>query len=93
MYVQAGSLKRPMLTPRGEPELVAVGMTIGWMSVVAAVAIMALGSALQAAVGIGLALFVAPVLALIDPGLHSWPDALGRHCVSRNDSMAGKTCP
>jgi hypothetical protein len=29
-------------------------MSIGWMSVVAAVAIMALGSALQAAVGIGL---------------------------------------
>lgn len=47
--------------------MVVVGMTIGWMSVVAAVAIMALGSALQAAVGIGLALFVVPVLALIDP--------------------------
>jgi uncharacterized membrane protein YfcA len=42
-------------------------MTIGWMSIVAAVAIMAIGSALQAAVGIGLALFVVPVLALIDP--------------------------
>ena len=42
-------------------------MTIGWMSAVAAVAIMAIGSALQAAVGIGLALFVVPVLALIDP--------------------------
>jgi uncharacterized protein len=42
-------------------------MTIGWISVVAAVAIMALGSALQAAVGIGLALLVVPVLALIDP--------------------------
>jgi uncharacterized membrane protein YfcA len=36
-------------------------------SVLAAVAIMALGSAFQAAVGIGLALFVVPVLALIDP--------------------------
>jgi uncharacterized membrane protein YfcA len=42
-------------------------MTIGWMSAVAAVAIMTIGSALQAAVGIGLALFVVPVLALIDP--------------------------
>jgi len=37
------------------------------MSVVAAVTIMAIGSALQAAVGIGLALLVVPVLALIDP--------------------------
>jgi uncharacterized membrane protein YfcA len=36
-------------------------------SVLAAVAIMALGSAFQAAVGIGLALFVVPVVALIDP--------------------------
>lgn len=47
--------------------MVVVGMTIAWTGVVAAVAIMALGSALQAAVGIGLALFVVPVLALIDP--------------------------
>jgi len=36
-------------------------------SVSAAVAIMALGSAFQASVGIGLAMFVVPVLALIDP--------------------------
>jgi hypothetical protein len=42
-------------------------MTIGWLAALTAVAIMALGSALQAAVGIGLALFVVPVLALIDP--------------------------
>ena len=42
-------------------------MTIGWLGALTAVAIMALGSALQAAVGIGLALFVVPVLALIDP--------------------------
>lgn len=40
---------------------------IGWMSIAAAVAIMAVGSAVQAATGIGLALFVVPVLALIDP--------------------------
>jgi len=32
-------------------------MTIGWLGALTAVAIMALGSALQAAVGIGLALF------------------------------------
>jgi uncharacterized protein len=37
------------------------------VSALAAVAIIALGSAFQAAVGIGLALFVVPVLALIDP--------------------------
>jgi hypothetical protein len=48
--------------------LVAIGMTIGWLGALTAVAIMALGSALQAAVGIGLALFVVPVLALIDLG-------------------------
>lgn len=47
--------------------MVAIGMTIGWLGALTAVAIMALGSALQAAVGIGLALFVVPVLALIDP--------------------------
>ena len=42
-------------------------VTIDSMTAIAAVAIMALGSAVQAAVGIGLALFVVPVLALIDP--------------------------
>ena len=41
-------------------------MTFGWVSVLAAVATMALGSALQAAVGVGLALLVVPLLALID---------------------------
>ena len=33
-----------------------------------AVAVMALGSAFQAALGIGMALFVVPILALVDPG-------------------------
>jgi uncharacterized membrane protein YfcA len=37
------------------------------MGAVAAVAIVAIGSAFQAAVGIGMALFVVPILALIDP--------------------------
>ena len=54
-------------SPHGAPGLVVIGMTIGWLGALTAVAIMALGSALQAAVGIGLALFVVPVLALIDP--------------------------
>jgi uncharacterized protein len=35
-------------------------------SIAIAVAIMAIGSALQASIGIGLALFVVPVLALVD---------------------------
>ena len=32
-----------------------------------AIAVMAFGSAFQAALGIGLALFVVPILALVDP--------------------------
>lgn len=42
--------------------------SLGWATSLAAIATMAVGSAIQAAIGIGLALFVVPILALIDPG-------------------------
>jgi uncharacterized membrane protein YfcA len=42
-------------------------MRADWPTALIAITIMALGSAFQAAVGLGLALFVVPLLALIDP--------------------------
>jgi uncharacterized protein len=50
----------------GEAIELAAGKVMGWVSVFAAVVIMAIGSALQAAAGVGLALLVVPLLALID---------------------------
>jgi hypothetical protein len=40
---------------------------LDWATVSVAIAAMALGSAFQAALGIGMALFVVPILALVDP--------------------------
>jgi len=47
------------------------GLDVGTASV--AIAAMALGSTFQAALGIGLALFVVPILALVDPGFIPGP--------------------
>jgi len=79
-------------------------MTIDSMTAIAAVAIMALGSAFQAAAGIGLALFVVPVLALIGPpyipgpmllagtvlaAMTAWRERYALDCAGLRLSLAG----